>query len=189
LAQGSVASKRNQRKTRTSVWAMALRLVASPVGRHAFGLGRPHGSVQRLAALQQVRTAINQNMPLTPGMSIPKPNLANPYLPEEDVPKMPMYGLGKDWIVVYTKDGRPYYHHPEKGTTQWAHPMTGVVTPPSRPPQQLMKVNPLVKYPMRLFSGIAVIIMGVPILGASPFIGRLVGGERGSHAVVQSSVV
>jgi len=166
---------------------MALRLVASPVARHAFG--RPHGSVQRLAALQQVRTAINQNMPFTPGMSLNKPNLANPVLPEEDVPKMPMYSLGKDWVVVYTKDGRPYYHHAESGTTQWAHPMTGVVTPPARPPAKMLKMNPIVKYPMRLVSGIAVMIMLVPILGASPLLGRLVGGEKGSHAVVQTRIL
>mmetsp|Transcript_37022 Transcript_37022/g.73269 ORF Transcript_37022/g.73269 Transcript_37022/m.73269 type:complete len:167 (+) Transcript_37022:58-558(+) len=166
---------------------MALRLVASPVARHTFG--QSHGSVQRHAALQQVRTAINQAMPFTPGMQINKPNLASPMLPEQDVPKMPMYGLGKDWVVIYTKDGRPYYHHPESGTTQWAHPGTGVITPPSRPPEKMMKINPIIKYPVRLVSGIAALIMAIPIVGASPFLGRLVGGEKGSPAVVQTRIL
>ena len=53
-----------------------------------------------------------------------------------DAPKMEMYNLGKDWIVIYTKDGRPYYYNQETEETTWVHPSTGVALYPRLSHQQ-----------------------------------------------------
>mmetsp|Transcript_68183 Transcript_68183/g.158230 ORF Transcript_68183/g.158230 Transcript_68183/m.158230 type:complete len:153 (-) Transcript_68183:69-527(-) len=145
--------------------------------------------VAHKAALQspRVRRIINQPTPFHPGDALKKPNLAAPMLPECDVPKMPMYGMGKSWVVIYTRDGRPYYHHPESGATQWAHPGTNVTTPPARPPETMRKPNPAVVGVLRLGGGSIAATTLFGILGGSPLLGHLM-GEGSGHRVVQTRI-
>mmetsp|Transcript_35636 Transcript_35636/g.111161 ORF Transcript_35636/g.111161 Transcript_35636/m.111161 type:complete len:171 (-) Transcript_35636:90-602(-) len=137
----------------------------------------------------QSRQLMNQPMPFSPGDSIKKPDLAAPFLPEQDVPKMPIYGLGKDWVVVYSRDGRPYYHHPESNTTQWAHPVTGAVTPPSRPPEAARRPSPAILGAARLVGGTLAGTALFAALGGMPLLGHVLGEGAGSHRVVQPRAV
>ncbi|OLQ15475.1 Adenylate cyclase type 10 [Symbiodinium microadriaticum] len=119
------------------------------------------------------RFALNTQVPFQDGQELQKPHLAAPMLPEQDVPKMQYYSLGQAWVVIYTKDGRPYYHNHATGETTWAHPNTGVVTPPSKPPESMTGLSPLVRYSIRAVLGTAAALMAVLISGASPILGSL----------------
>ncbi|CAE8612393.1 unnamed protein product, partial [Polarella glacialis] len=128
--------------------AMLLRRFGRPQGWPAL-LRRVDGVAPLGLKLGADRPRFNANtnpmVPFHPGQALRKPVLASPALPEEDVPKMPIYNIGKEWVVIYTKEGRPYYHNHVTKATTWAHPRTGVITPPMRPPEEMMGMNPLLK--------------------------------------------
>eukprot|EP00440_Ansanella_granifera_P062774 gb/GFBE01068067.1/.p1 GENE.gb/GFBE01068067.1/~~gb/GFBE01068067.1/.p1 ORF type:complete len:175 (+),score=27.83 gb/GFBE01068067.1/:1-525(+) len=129
----------------------------------------------------------NPQLPLAGGQALKKPHLASPMLPEGDVPKMPIYSIGKDWVVIYTKDGRPYYYNHETKETTWAHPKTGVVTPPSKPPDETRELSPIIRYAFRAFFGTAGGLMLFVFMGGSPLLGRLAGHSGNGARVVQVS--
>lgn len=114
-----------------------------------------------------------------PGKALKKPHLAMPYIPEADLPKMPIYHISKEWTVIYTKTGRPYYFNPETGECTWAHPRTGAVTPPSRPPHAVKySINATLD---KILSAIGYCIASIAILGLAglaPGMGRLFGNLR-----------
>merc|ERR1712232_373608 len=97
------------------------------------------------------------------------PPLRNPFVHEGDVPKTEMYDMspkGSDgWILLKNKDDRPYYHHPESGVTQWAHPRTGIITPPAKPPEQTNMPNPVVLRVVRIVGTCAALTAATFIFG------------------------
>mmetsp|Transcript_98681 Transcript_98681/g.279224 ORF Transcript_98681/g.279224 Transcript_98681/m.279224 type:complete len:119 (-) Transcript_98681:205-561(-) len=113
------------------------------------------------------------------------PHLRNPTTAESDVARMPIHDIRDGWFVIHTKDGRPYYHHPESGTTQWAHPRTKAVAPPVRPPENLRPPNPKILWPLRVVGGSLVAVWFFGIFGGSPLLGKLLGEGSGSFRVVE----
>eukprot|EP00931_Biecheleriopsis_adriatica_P074590 TRINITY_DN48618_c0_g1_i1.p1 TRINITY_DN48618_c0_g1~~TRINITY_DN48618_c0_g1_i1.p1 ORF type:complete len:175 (-),score=27.48 TRINITY_DN48618_c0_g1_i1:59-583(-) len=149
--------------------------------------GLPGSSAPSAGPRPRFNSPTNPSIPL--GQTLKKPALANPMLPEENVPKMPIYNIGKDWVVIYTKDGRPYYYNHTTEETTWAHPRTGIVTPPSKPPEEMTAPQPILVYGARAIFGSVALFMSIAILGGSPLLGRLAGqgGGSSSAAVVQVS--
>ena len=127
------------------------------------------------------------NSPTNPqipfGKQLKKPALVQPSMPEVDAPRMEMYNLGKDWIVIYTKDGRPYYYNQETEETTWVHPSTGVAVPPSKPPAETRTLPVVLKWLARcIFYSIGGVMLWAS-MGGSPLLARLI--SSGDSAVVQ----
>lgn len=125
----------------------------------------------------------NPQVPFTSGQTLKKPALVQPILPEVDAPKMEMYSLGKDWIVIYTKDGRPYYFNQETEETTWIHPGTGVSVPPSKPPADTRSMPSVLKWLFRGFFYSMGGLMLLATLGGSPLLAPLI--YSGDSSVVQ----
>merc|ERR1719401_2677522 len=123
--------------------------------------------------------------PSHPGQKLSTPSLRSAYVPESSVPKLSLYHLDGDWLVYYKKDGRPYYHNPKTGVTQWAHPTTGEVHPPAAPVYE-KPPNPYVLGAVRIGGKSFFIIAGLGFFGFFPLMGRML-GEGKSHRVVQQA--
>lgn len=125
----------------------------------------------------------NPQIPFTSGKPLKKPALMQPSMADVDAPKMEMYNLGKDWIVIYTKDGRPYYYNQETEETTWVHPSTGVALPPSKPPAETRTLPVALKWLGRcIFYSIGGVMLWAA-MGGAPLLARLI--SSGDSAVVQ----
>eukprot|EP00933_Yihiella_yeosuensis_P075729 TRINITY_DN85215_c0_g1_i1.p1 TRINITY_DN85215_c0_g1~~TRINITY_DN85215_c0_g1_i1.p1 ORF type:complete len:197 (+),score=30.55 TRINITY_DN85215_c0_g1_i1:65-592(+) len=103
----------------------------------------------------RLNQATNPQIPIGHGQTLKQPHLVNPTTPTAEAPKLAVYDIGQDWTVIYTKAGRPYYFNRKTEQTQWAHPRTGVVTPPSAPPEEMQEMSPILKYSLRtVFFGV-----------------------------------
>lgn len=119
---------------------------------------------------------------------IMKGRLRNPWMPEEMVQGMPVYDMKNGWVSIHTKEGRPYYHHAESGTTQWNHPRTNEVRPPNTPAMEAnvpaksnSNIMRNIRYGITAFCAFAV-------FGGTPLLGHLFGDGPGAkqRAVRQS---
>eukprot|EP00913_Durusdinium_trenchii_P005429 g5061.t1 len=109
-------------------------------------------------------------MPMS-GKMLKKPALMQPSMPDEDAPKMEMYGLGKDpEVTPGSPAGRPYYFNRETEETTWAHPGTGVIMPPSKPPTEAKGIPTPVKWLLRAVFGPMLAIMAFSTLGLAPLL-------------------